>query len=177
MNSRRVQPDGIHVSISSTAAAYLFKRRRTSSSRSTQRRRGAEAGCRGGAPRRRAEAAGRGGVPRRRAAHRGGTGRGRGCCSCGGEPAVVARRHGCSGPARRRWHDRTRANALSSLAVAHSRVPRPARACWPPFPYRGRTVTHAPRAARLKIEEVRIVQLGLHTWMQGSLGCLECVWT
>ena len=136
VNSRRVQPDGIHVSISSTAAAYLFKRRRTSSSRSTQRRRGAEAGCRGGAPRRRAEAAGRGGVPRRRAAHRGGTGRGRGCCSCGGEPAVVARRHGCSGPARRRWHDRTRANALSSLAVAHSRVPRPASACWP-FPCRG----------------------------------------
>lgn len=36
-------------------------------------------------------------------------------------------------------------------------------------------VTHTPRAARLKIEEVRIVQLGPHTWMQGSLGSLEGV--
>mmetsp|Transcript_9776 Transcript_9776/g.23768 ORF Transcript_9776/g.23768 Transcript_9776/m.23768 type:complete len:210 (-) Transcript_9776:195-824(-) len=36
-------------------------------------------------------------------------------------------------------------------------------------------VTHSTWAVRLKIEEVRIVQLGPHTWMQGSLGSLECV--
>eukprot|EP00966_Prymnesium_polylepis_P165184 3819066-Prymnesium_polylepis.1 len=30
----------------------------------------------------------------------------------------------------------------------------------------GSAVTHTPRAVRLKIDEVRIVQLGPHTWMQ-----------